>query len=760
MRSQLKILRAVVAAALLATGLASAAAANQWVPRAQAAANASFFHARALSQGGGAVSGASQPNLTNFPPVLTPSCPGSLWGDSLSAGSGGTTATPTIVLANDTNCRWYNEGIGGQISTQIAQRQGGVAFTVTLTSAPLTGSANQAITNINGAAIAACNATCTGQPLSTSSNDATSTLTGTLCTYHGVLTRTASGGPPSTSETYTFTPDNASASNACSGAQTFTVDSSQFWPYPQVFWAGINNVTAVSTVEADNASMVATATNANYAVLSILTADYNPAGSSAYNNMLSINASFATSYGTQYLDVRNWLIANHSLSNIVDLYQVAQGLGVTPYTLHAVAGTGTLSGSINNSTCAITLSSTVDQGGVVFIDSEYILATTVSGSVISACTRGYAGSTAASHTNGAAYTASDPIHLNNTGYTLVGNYVAQHAPFSTNVATQGVSGKTLVTSFVPPGDPTSLGMGAGALASFQQLVAGSSLAIGQNALNVWTGQGQTNVCCNTAIGPSALAQLTTGKNNTALGYLALNAELTGSNNAAFGDEAGHLTTSSNNTFLGYFAGQAVTSGGSNVAVGYLSLNAANGGNSTAIGNDALTSSVGSDNTAVGSNAGNHLTNGGSNTIVGYNCGSATITNGGSNILIGNAASGAGGCDVVSSNDNSHLIIGNILFRSLISAAAPTVSSCGTETIETHSNNSTGQVNITGGSPAACTITFAGTTPYATWVHCVVTAESGETGSVNIGFNYSYTTGAITLGATALSGEFDYSCEGY
>ncbi len=69
--------------------------------------------------------------------------------------------------------------------------------------------------------------------------------------------------------------------------------------------------------------------------------------------------------------------------------------------------TTTLSGGIDDTVATITLASSADanvDGGVVVIDSEHIKYAAVSGSDLTGCTRGHAGTTPASHSNGATVT--------------------------------------------------------------------------------------------------------------------------------------------------------------------------------------------------------------------------------------------------------------------------------------------------------------------------------------------------------------------
>lgn len=80
--------------------------------------------------------------------------------------------------------------------------------------------------------------------------------------------------------------------------------------------------------------------------------------------------------------------------------------GVTTLALALPATLPTLNGTITDTATSLTLSSATgaDQGSVITIGTEDILLGTQAGPAFSACTRGYNGTTAASHTTGAAVT--------------------------------------------------------------------------------------------------------------------------------------------------------------------------------------------------------------------------------------------------------------------------------------------------------------------------------------------------------------------
>ncbi|MDI1346597.1 MAG: SGNH/GDSL hydrolase family protein, partial [Pseudolabrys sp.] len=83
------------------------------------------------------------------------------------------------------------------------------------------------------------------------------------------------------------------------------------YSWPTIIWAGRNDFSSPSTVEANIASMVAALAsvgNTNYIILSILNGPGEPSGSASYNQIISINNFLASTYGSHYLDVRTYLI--------------------------------------------------------------------------------------------------------------------------------------------------------------------------------------------------------------------------------------------------------------------------------------------------------------------------------------------------------------------------------------------------------------------------------------------------------------------
>ena len=189
----------------------------------------------------------------------------------------------------------------------------------------------------------------------------------------------------------------------------------------------------------------------------------------------------------------------------------------------------------------------------------------------------------------------------------------------------------------------------------------NNTAVGRSALTDITSADN-----NTAVGFASAGNITTGERNTAIGADALGLSTTGLRNVAIGNLAmytspsgvavadmvaigksalggGVHTTDANGTVaIGTDSLTALTSGAGNTAVGYQSLDATTtGARNTALGYQALTSLTDySDNTAIGYNALDQGTSASHNTALGSNAGDV-ITTGDYNTIIGSGADPSG-----------------------------------------------------------------------------------------------------------------------
>ena len=155
--------------------------------------------------------------------------------------------------------------------------------------------------------------------------------------------------------------------------------------------------------------------------------------------------------------------------------------------------------------------------------------------------------------------------------------------------------------------------------------AGDSLDSGSNynvfiGHNVAGGGTLNDATENTAVGYSALANLTSGDTNTAIGRSALLS----------------LNSGSRNTAIGFDAGKAITTANRNIAIGYEALYTedADGDRTTAVGYTALYSQNGTTeamaNTGIGYASGYYNVTGTNNTYLGYQAGTGASGNSNSN----------------------------------------------------------------------------------------------------------------------------------
>lgn len=141
---------------------------------------------------------------------------------------------------------------------------------------------------------------------------------------------------------------------------------------------------------------------------------------------------------------------------------------------------------------------------------------------------------------------------------------------------------------------------------------------------------------NTGWGLDSVNQNTTGNGNTGVGYHGLYWNSTGNYNAAFGWYAGEGVSGQNpaaNVYFGAMAGRTNV-GSANVLIGYESGKAGTGGNNVMIGHSAgLDVTDAEKSVFVGTNAGGNTTSGDNNVYVGQNAG-YTATTASNNVLIG------------------------------------------------------------------------------------------------------------------------------
>lgn len=256
------------------------------------------------------------------PATVPPPAPVSVlnaWGDSLTAGGGVTTpqinAYPARLAAR-LGIIVNNYGIGGQTSTQIGGRQGGVPVRITLKNDMAGEPAGDEVTAIDN------------QFLSTPASSWNHTQTGTLGSLHGTVSRTVVAG----TETYTFFADPGSVLQAVPPQTLFVPDQRATYSQGNLFWVGTNDGLLPNDVTSNIASMVAKIKDKRYIVLSLINGAQGPA-SPYYHDVIAINTDLANTYGPNFLDVRTTLVNAFDPANAQDV--IDRGNDVIPSSLRA-----------------------------------------------------------------------------------------------------------------------------------------------------------------------------------------------------------------------------------------------------------------------------------------------------------------------------------------------------------------------------------------------------------------------------------------
>jgi len=338
------------------------------------------------------------------------------WGDSMTAGNEGIVnqGEYPAILHQYIRHKVINEGVGGETSSQIGVRQGGIPTYVTVDGGVIPSRGGVTISFKRGY-----------EPL-TSPRGSTR---GSILGVEGTVTLSAA----LPNGTFTFT-------RTSSGASVPATDTPQFIPdtpyagYVSVFWEGRNNLlkTAVGPwgpdqIMSDLAAQVALVPQGKtYLVLSVLN-ENGPTerrGSTNYQTLMRLNDALATMYGEQYLDIRTILVNSYNASLPTDVSDFENDM--PPTSLGAICARGTLTSDIGKTdgTFSVNVTSGTLRGySNLVIDGESIHVITVDGSRVTSAIRGFGG-TAASHSAGTTATDYDGVHLNKDGDVIVATAVA------------------------------------------------------------------------------------------------------------------------------------------------------------------------------------------------------------------------------------------------------------------------------------------------------------------------------------------------
>lgn len=250
---------------------------------------------------------------TSIPDGLLPSADIVCWGDSMTEGAGASATDYRYpqALAAALGRTVLNRGIGGQVSQQIAARQGAVPVTCSVTSDQIPAAGAVTVTAIAPALLTGGTST------------STRTVTGTLAGVHGTLQKT---GYPAT---YTFTRASSGDVTACPPGSAFVPDeAAEFEGHTVVIWAGRNDYRGssgatqrgyISETRDNILRMVDRLTPRckralvlpifNGRAVAIAGGAYEPSGSVAYDNIMLANEELARTLGDRFLgDLRDYMV--------------------------------------------------------------------------------------------------------------------------------------------------------------------------------------------------------------------------------------------------------------------------------------------------------------------------------------------------------------------------------------------------------------------------------------------------------------------
>lgn len=359
-----------------------------------------------------------QPSLGSAPPdwylrytTGTPATPKfdlcSTWGDSLTQGDeDGSGVTLAIALTNLPSCyAGDNQGVGGQTSTAIGIREGGVQTTATIIGGVIPFAGPVGITfptdsmpvDKNGPA---------QLPIRISGVDGLVSFD--YSTYTTVFTRT--------------TPGIAVASPPNSA---LTVDVGNQNSGFVVIWAGRNNSGDQPTILSNIAAMVAVLPSPKHFVVLSLTnrdSDFEFKGAPGYGLIAGINQAIAAAYPNNYLDIRSAVVAAYDPSSAEDVIDYAHD--VPPASERAVDAYGNLVSGIDASSCTFAVAGGIASDYTMLLEQEKIRIVMNSDfQHVTSCLRGYAGTQAVPHAANTAFTGIDFIHLNGKADLLIAQLI-------------------------------------------------------------------------------------------------------------------------------------------------------------------------------------------------------------------------------------------------------------------------------------------------------------------------------------------------
>ncbi len=217
------------------------------------------------------------------------------WGDSMTVGAGATAGNDyparlsALMAAGGGGVLLSNKGIGGQISTSIAARQGGVVTELTLTGNQVDAAGTTAVTARNVS------------PLTSQGQQA---INGVLVGVDGTLNRLVG-------DDYTFTRAVDGSDVPCPAMSDFLVETGEDRSQLSIIWVGKNNQNQAATVTSDAQAMVAFLDGApkQYLIVSVTNGGDEGIGTQEYDDIEATNAALLAAFPDNYVDLRGFLVS-------------------------------------------------------------------------------------------------------------------------------------------------------------------------------------------------------------------------------------------------------------------------------------------------------------------------------------------------------------------------------------------------------------------------------------------------------------------
>ncbi|HDR9028756.1 TPA: hypothetical protein QDB14_002956 [Burkholderia vietnamiensis] len=249
--------------------------------------------------------GSNTPAITALQKAVYSGTAITCWGDSLTAGAGGTAGGYPPALAALLNRTVSKRAVGGQSSSDIATRQGGFSALLTVQGNVIPAAGPVAVT------------TWTRTPIT---SQGPGPIHGSLYGIPGTLSATFNAN--GTIATYTFTRDTAGVDTQIDPATPFIVDLGNEFDVT-VFWYGRNNyptgitdlVAAANNVKdalAASISLLAAAQK-KFVILGVTNSDkaVEYKGQSVYSGIVQLNNDLKALYPRNFIDIRTILVRGY-----------------------------------------------------------------------------------------------------------------------------------------------------------------------------------------------------------------------------------------------------------------------------------------------------------------------------------------------------------------------------------------------------------------------------------------------------------------